>query len=162
MRAPMNRRRWLTPTSALLVGAMAGFAGFYGGVREEKANATGSGTPAPATSRAAASDARSAAGAGRTAGSFAGVITGTVSRVSGSTGYVEEASGSTVKVKLIAATTIRKSRSASEQAVRPGDSVTVQGTQERGGTIKSSSISDAGDDSTATSGQTGAASSSAG
>ncbi|HEY1517437.1 MAG TPA: hypothetical protein VGF91_13525 [Solirubrobacteraceae bacterium] len=45
--------------------------------------------------------------------------------------------------------------------VRPGDTVAIQGTEGRGGTIKPTSISDSGDDSTATgTTQAGAASSS--
>jgi hypothetical protein len=142
MTARRARRRWLTPTSAALLALLIGFAGFYAGVREEKANATGSAST-PSASRTAP---RSTPGRSSAAG---GLTVGTVSRIDGDTVYVKEASGKTLQVKLSSTTAISKSLSVSGRSVRPGDTVQVQGTQS-GATIKSSSISDSGDTSTST------------
>jgi P pilus assembly chaperone PapD len=85
-----------------------------------------------------------------------GVTVGTVTRIDGDTIYVKEGSGATVAVKLLPATTISKSQGVSSRAVRPGDSVTVKGTAGSGGAVKSTSISDSGDNSTATTTSTAA------
>jgi hypothetical protein len=161
-----RNRRWLTPTSAVLLAVALGFAGFYLGVREEKANATGSGS-APAISRTATTassssrSSRGAAAAPAAAGSGGGVTAGTVSRIDGDTAYIKESSGKTVQVNLLPTTAISKSLSVSGHSVRPGDTVAIQGTQGSDGAIKSSSISDSGNTSTTTtSSQTSAASSS--
>ncbi len=153
MKARRARRRWFTPTSAALLAIVLGFAGFYAGVREEKANATGSAST-PSASRTAP---RSTPGRSSAAG---GLAVGIVSRIDGDTVYVKEASGKTVQVKLSSTTAISKSLSVSGHSVRPGDTVSLQGTQS-GAAIKSSSISDSGDTSTTTTttSQTGAATS---
>ena len=148
-------RRWLTPTSAALLALALGFAGFYAGVREEKAHATGTGSTS-STSRTAAERSRSSRTSGGTGAAPAlgaaasGITAGTVTRVDGDTVYVKEASGATVQVKLVASTAIKKAQNVSSHTVRPGDTVTVQGTQGSGGTIKSSSISDSGNTDPAT------------
>jgi hypothetical protein len=142
MTARRARRRWFTPTSAALLAIVLGFAGFYAGVREEKANATGSASTPSASRTAARSTPSPAAAAG-------GLTVGTVSRIDGDTVYVKEASGKIVEVKLSSNTTVSKSLSVSGHSVRPGDTVQVQGTQS-GATLESSSISDSGDTSTTT------------
>ena len=152
---PARRRRRLTPTSVALLGVALGFAGFYAGVREEKTQATGSASTSSISRTAASrsSSSRTSAGAGATrppGGSASGVTAGTVTRVDGNTVYVKEASGATVQVKLLAATAINKTQDVSSHSVRPGDTVMVQGTQGSGGTIKSTSIGDAGNNSAAT------------
>lgn len=141
---PRRRRRWLTPGSTLLLALTLGFVGFYAGVREEKANATGSGSTGSSSPRSLPR-----AGAA-TPGAAGGVTAGTVSRVDGDTLYIKEPSGETVQVKLLSTTSINKSLSISGHSVRPGDTVTVQGTKGSGGTIKSSSIGDSGSTGTRT------------
>jgi len=149
---PRRRRRWLTPASAALLAIALGFAGFYAGVREEKAQGAGTAsTPsASRTSSARTSSAGAGTGAASASASASGITAGTVTRVDGSTVYVREASGATVQVKLLASTAIKKTQDVSSHTVRPGDTVVVQGTQGSGGTIKSGSISDSGNNSTAT------------
>ncbi len=131
-----RRRRWLTPMNTALVAIALGFAGFYFGVHEEKSQRAGTGSAREALPTAArAPD---------------GITVGTVTRVDGDTIYVKESSGATVTVKLLSATTISKSRTVSHDSVRPGDSVAVRGTEGSGGTIKSTSVTDSGGSSTAT------------
>jgi hypothetical protein len=136
----MRRRRWLTPTNALLVALAFGFGGLYVGIHAEKGQAASSGSTRVALPAA-----------GRSTG---GVTVGTVTRIDGDTIYVKEGSGATVAVKLVSATTISKSRSVSSRSVRPGDSVAVEGTAGSGGVIKSTSVSDSGDNSTTTTAST--------
>ena len=174
---PRRPRRWFTPTSAALLALVLGFAGFYAGVREEKTRATGSGSTlatgsrsapatgsgsapatgsgsAPATGSGSApatgSGSRRAVSPTAATGSAGGVTAGTVTRVDGDTVYVKESSGSTVEIKLLRTTAIDKSVDVSSHSVRPGDSVTIQGTRGSGGAITSTSISDSGNNSTTT------------
>jgi hypothetical protein len=136
----MRRRRWLTPTSAVLVAVAFGFGGLYLGIHAESGQAASSGStrvPLPAVGRGAD-----------------GVTVGTVTRIDGDTMYVREGSGATIAVKLLSATTINKSMSVSRRSIRPGDSVTIQGSAGSGGAVKSTSISDSGDNSTTTTAST--------
>jgi hypothetical protein len=162
-----RRRRWLTPTSVALLAIVLGFAGFYAGVREEKTQATGSASTSSISRTAAArsSSSRTSAGTGATpalGAAASGITAGTVTRVDGDTVYVKEASGATIQVKLLSSTAIKKTQGVSSRSVRPGDSVTIQGTQGGGGTITSTAVSDSGNNSTTTasSGQAAATTSS--
>ena len=56
-----------------------------------------------------------------------GASIGTVASLDGGTIYVKTVSGNTVKVKLVSATKVSKSLTVSRKALRPGDSVVVQG-----------------------------------
>lgn len=80
------------------------------------------------------------AGAGTTAS--AGVTAGTVTDVIGRTLYVTTASGSLVKVEVSPSTTIDRNASSSLGSLTPGDTVIVQGSTEKGGTVRASSIAD--------------------
>ena len=132
-------------TSTALLAVALGFAGFCAGAREEKATATGSGATRSASGAAAtpstSTGSQPAAGAPRTAiGSSSGLATGTVTRVDGDTVYIKSASGNTVHVRLLPTTTVSKSLSVSGHMVRPGDTVSIQGAEGRGNTIKPTSI----------------------
>ena len=59
----------------------------------------------------------------------------------GSTLYVTDASGNTVKITTSAASTVSKTVTTNLQAVRPGDTVVVRGTQQKNGSITAQSIS---------------------
>jgi hypothetical protein len=133
----------LTPGSTALLAVALGFVGFYAGVREEKASATGSGSTR-------ASPSRSPGAGAATTGSAGGVTAGTVTRVDGDTVYIKDPSGDTVQVKLLSTTAISKSLGVSGHSIRPGDTVAIQGAQVSDGTIKSSSMSDSGNTSTRT------------
>ncbi|MGO9888564.1 MAG: hypothetical protein ACLP0L_11740 [Solirubrobacteraceae bacterium] len=152
---PARRRRWLTPTSVALLAIALGFAGFYAGVREEKTQATGSASASSISRTAAArsNSSRTSAGTGAApalGAAASGITAGTVTRVDGDTVYVKETSGATVQVKLVSSTAIKKTQGVNSRSVRPGDSVTIQGTQGSGGTITSTSVSDSGNNSTTT------------
>ena len=67
---------------------------------------------------------------------------GTVTDIVGNTLYVTTSSGSLVAVKVSSSTTVDRNASATIAGLKPGDTVTVQGKKEKGGTVKATSISD--------------------
>ncbi|MHB8690697.1 MAG: DUF5666 domain-containing protein [Solirubrobacteraceae bacterium] len=149
------RRKLLTPATATLAAIATAAGGFYAGVRVEKGQTSGS-------SAVAGLGGGGGGGGGAGAGGFArlrallggglggggggggGGSAGTVSTVDGSTIYLSEATGNTVKVTLSSATKVSKSQSTSRHAVRPGDTIAVQGVTKPGGTIVATSVTDSG------------------
>jgi Domain of unknown function (DUF5666) len=107
-----------SPTTSA-TGRPAGFAGFagFGG-----AGAAAGGT----TGKAAAST---------------GVTSGTVTDIIGNTVYVTNSSGNLVKVTVSSTTTVDRNAASSVAGLRPGDTVTVQGSTATNGTVSAASIS---------------------
>ncbi len=164
------RRQWFNRRSAALLAVVVGAIGFYAGIRIEKSQLSGSsaagGTALP--SFAARAGGRAASAAGGRGGPPAGLgqfaaagngSAGTVTSVSGHTIYVRDLTGNTIAVKLSSATSITKSLKVSKGAVRPGDSVVVQGLKHGNGTLTASSLNDSG---ASTTGSNGAGSGSSG
>lgn len=130
------------------------------------AGAAGSGaTAAGSSARTAGAGARSggfggfAGGAG---GGFAGgnAAVGTVASVNGQTLVLTETSGNTVNVRLSSSTKISKNQSVSRHAIRPGDTIIVQGAANAKGTTVAASVTDSGASSTGSSSSASGASSS--
>jgi len=67
---------------------------------------------------------------------------GTVTDIVGNTLYVTTSSGSLIAVKVSPTTTVDRNASTTTAGLRSGDTVTVQGTKEKSGTVEASSISD--------------------
>ncbi len=116
----------------------SGAAGGTAGAAAAGSSAAGSASPTGAGA-GAASGARAPG-----AGGFGGASFGTVSSVRGGTMYVTESSGNTVKVKLSSSTKISKSLSVPKKAIRPGDTVVIQGLAGKNGTVTAASVSDSG------------------
>jgi uncharacterized protein DUF5666 len=163
---PGRRRRqfWGRGTAVLLALALAAI-GFYAGIRVEKGQLASSTTTlgtgasgSAAGGRAARLGAGAGAGSSGAAGGRAAALGGgggflggggnasfgTVSSVNGNTIYVQTATGNVVKVTLSSATKLTKSQAVSKSALRPGDTVVVQGVTGSGGTISATSVSDSG------------------
>jgi hypothetical protein len=149
------RRQFFNRKSAALVALITCAAGFYAGVRVEKGQVSGSSTALrlPGATGAAAGATRSGgAGPSRTGGfpSFAGgagggnASVGTVASVNGRTIVLTETSGNTVKVRLSPSTKITKNQAVSRHAVRPGDTIIVQGAPNARGTTVAASVTDSG------------------
>ncbi len=165
------RRNFFNRKSAALVAILTCAAGFYAGVRIEKGQiastpstftlpTSGSGASGAragaAGSAATAGGASRTAGAGGAAGGFAGLGSrlgaggagsasfGSVSTVDGRTLVVTEASGNTVKVKLSPSTKVTKSQSVPHSAIRPGDTVVIEGVPNSSGTVVAATVSDTG------------------
>jgi hypothetical protein len=153
-------RRRLGRGGLLLIALLVGAIGFYVGVRVEKGQIGGSstasagisapsGAPGGFSGRPGAGSLSRFPGAG---GAGGGTSIGTVASLDGRTIYLKTISGNTVKVKLVSATKVSKSLRVSRKALRPGDSVVVQGASGSNGTLTATSISDTGASSSGSSG----------
>ena len=150
-------RRRLGRVGALLIALLVGAIGFYIGVRVEKgqigsSSTAATGTLAPTGAPAGFSGRTGASPLFAGSGAAGGSSVGTVASLDGRTIYVKTVSGNTVKVRLVSATKVSKSLSVSRNALRPGDSVVVQGASGSNGTLTATSISDTGASSTSSSG----------
>jgi hypothetical protein len=118
---------------AARTGGTGGFGGFGGGTRTGAGTGTGTGTGAvPGAGAGAAS--------GGTGGS--GVTIGTVKLVDGSTLYVTDSSGNIVKVTTGASTKVTEARTGKVGDLQPGQSVTVRGSQNSGGDIAATAVTE--------------------
>jgi hypothetical protein len=132
------RRRWWGRKTAALAAVTILAAGFWGGIRVEKSQFGSTTTPTGSTAAGHAGFFGDAGGDGASAS------IGTVSSIDGNVIYLTDTSGNTVKVKLSSATKVTKSESVSKTAVRPGDTVAVQGVKGSNGTVTATSVSDSG------------------
>jgi hypothetical protein len=156
---PRPRRRVLAPVPVALLVVLMTACGFLVGARVEKGQASSSaaagGGPGAGTAalrgagQAGGGNAGSRAAAISGAGGFplagrsggAGSVTiGEVSYVRGSTLYVTDSQGTTKKVTTSAASRLTRSVSTNVRAIHPGETVVVQGSPGRGGSITASSV----------------------
>jgi hypothetical protein len=149
-RSPRPGLRLKYPTAVLLA-LLIGAGGFYGGAALQRSHGT------TGTSSAAASFARrfsSTGSSGITRGSFPGfssssAAAGIVTTIEGSTLYVTTSSGSLVKVILGKSTTYTRDAKSTASAIQPGDTVVVQGTTAKNGTVAATSVADTAADASA-------------
>jgi hypothetical protein len=148
----LRRRRRVSVLTAALVLGLVGAAAFIGGVEVQKHTGSSSSSGGGSAAASFASRFRGAGGAttgGTTpggaagaGGAFAGGATiGTVTVIKGSTLYVTDTGGNTVKVTTSAAARISKTVSTNLQAIHPGDTVVVGGTQQKNGDVAADTIS---------------------
>jgi hypothetical protein len=148
---PIRRRRLPLLTRLLLV-ALVAAGTFVVGVEVQKHYGGTSSSSATAGSTAGSFAARRAAfgraraggaagqfGGGGAAGAGGGATVGLITLIRGSTLYVTDFSGNTVKVKA-AGVKVSKTVSAPLKTLRPGDSVVVQATKQKDGSLKAASI----------------------
>jgi hypothetical protein len=128
---------------------LPGATGAAAGAARTGASRTGA-AGAAGTTRSGAAGASRTGGfpgfAGGAGGGFAGgsASVGTVASVNGRTIVLTETSGNTVKVQLSPSTKITKNQSVSRHAVRPGDTIIVQGAPNSKGTTVAASVTDSG------------------
>jgi Domain of unknown function (DUF5666) len=161
-----RRRQFFNRRSAALIAVITCAAGFYAGIRVEKAQLSssagaarsfsvpslGASTSQSSTSSASATGSRSGTTGGSPGGgAFPGgalgggnASIGTIASVDGNTIYLTDVSGNTVKVKLSSASKITKSQGVSKRALRPGDSVVIQGAKDSAGALSATTVSDSG------------------
>lgn len=143
--------------------AAAGASRTGGAARSSASGAAGSGAAAAGSSaRTAGAGARSGGFGGFAGAGFAGgnAAVGTVASVNGRTLVLTETSGDTVNVRLSSSTKISKNQSVSRHAIRPGDTLIVQGAANAKGTTVAASVTDSGASSTGSSSSGSGASSS--
>jgi len=134
--------RW--PVALLFVLLIAG-GGIWGGAALQRSQGSNSGSSALSAlaSRFGAAG-RTGSGSPTTRSGFPGVTgaaTGTVTEIKGSTLYVTNSSGSLVEVTLTPSTTVTRDAKTSVSGLTPGDTVVVQGTTAKNGTVTASSVS---------------------
>ncbi|MGO8723492.1 MAG: hypothetical protein ACLQRM_12265 [Acidimicrobiales bacterium] len=143
IRSPRSGLRLKYPT-AVLVALLIGAGGLWGGAALQRAHGT------TGASSGASSFARlfgSSGFSGVTRGSFPGVATtsaaaGIVTTIEGNTLYVTTATGGLVKVTLGKSTTYTREAKSTASAMQPGDTVIVQGTTAKNGTVTATSVAD--------------------
>lgn len=155
------RRRLLAPIPLSLIAVLLLACGFVAGVEVQKGQmSSSSGTGAGFASRLAAlggglpgggptgratgvSGARAGAGAsaGGNGAGGAGVTSGEVSYIRGSTIYVTNSQGNTIKVSASAGSKVTKTVTTKANSIHPGDTVVVLGSQAKNGAVTATSIS---------------------
>jgi hypothetical protein len=134
---PRPRRPVLTPLTGALGAVVLAGLGFIGGVEAQKHHGGSSGAATASSARAAFGQGAGGAGAG---GGGAAPTIGTISSTHGGTLYVKDSSGTVVRVKTTAASKVSRTASSSAHGVHPGDTVVVQGTTAKNGTITATRV----------------------
>ena len=127
---PRPRRKLLTPLTGALAAVVLAGAGFIGGVQVQKHHGGSSNAAAPTNARAAFAP----------GGGGAQPTIGTVSSAHGSVLYVKESSGTVVRVKTTSASKVTRAAASSARGVHPGDTVIVQGSTAKSGTITATRV----------------------
>jgi len=156
--------RLRVPTAVLLALLVAGGA-FWGGAALEKSHGSASsgfaglaarfgrgaaGSAASGSAATTGSSATSGSASKSTTGGFGGfggfggastaAATGTVTVVEGNTLFVTTSSGSIVKVTVGSTAKVTRNATANAASLKPGDTVVVQGTTSKDGTVTASSV----------------------
>ena len=135
---PRPRRRLVTPLTGALSAVVVAGLGFIGGVQVQKHHA---GSPTASAATGARFAARFGGGAGGAGGGGAAPTVGTVSSTHGSVLYVKDSSGTVIRVRTTAGSKVTRTATSGAGHVHPGDSVVVQGTTAKNGTITASRVS---------------------
>jgi hypothetical protein len=145
---PRPRRAGLTRAAIALSALLIATLGFIGGVEVQKrqgptgatANAAaGAGGAAPAGFQRGAGGPAAGGGAAPPGGA-SDVTVGTVSNKKGNVLYVKNSDGTVIKVKTGSSSTITRNAKTSAGAIHPGDTVVVQGSTAKSGTVTASRI----------------------
>ena len=141
---PAKGLRLPWPAAGLLVLLLA-FGGLWAGAYMQRSSSSSSSSASPFGGSfslpGGAASGRGTAGTGGFPGASSGGTSGTVTDIIGSTLYVTTASGSLVAVTVGTNATVDRNAKSSLSALHPGDTVTVQGTKAKDGTVTASSVS---------------------
>jgi hypothetical protein len=142
---PRPRRAGLTRAAVALSALLIATVGFIGGVEVQKGQGSTGGTANAAAGGAATAGFQRAGGGPAGGGSAppggdANFTVGTVSNKKGNVLYVKNSDGTVIKVKTSSSSTINRTAKASAGAIHPGDTVVVQGSASKGGTVTASRI----------------------
>ncbi len=148
------RRRLLAPLPLALLAILLIACGFIGGALVEKGQQSSSSAGGLSSRFAALRSATSATAAGSVAsagssargfaagGGFggAGLTTGEVAYIVGSTLYVTNSEGTTIRVNTSGGSTVTKTVKSTVSAIHPGETVVVTGSTGKNGAISAESI----------------------
>jgi hypothetical protein len=141
---PAKGLRLPWPVAGLLVLLLA-FGGIWAGAYMQRSSSSPTSASSPFGGSfslpGGAALGRGTGGAGGFPGASSSGTAGTVTDIIGSTLYVTTASGSLVAVNVGTNTTVNRNAKSSLSALQPGDTVTVQGTKAKDGTVTASSVS---------------------
>ena len=141
---PAKGLRLPWPVAGLLVLLLA-FGGIWAGAYMQRSSSSSSSSSSPFGGSfslpGGAASGRGTGGAGGFPGASSSGTAGTVTDIIGSTLYVTTASGNLVAVTVGTNTTVNRNAKSSLAALQPGDTVTVQGTKAKDGTVTASSVS---------------------
>jgi hypothetical protein len=142
---PAKGLRLPWPVAGLLVLLLA-FGGLWAGAYMQRSSSSSSSAASPFGSSFSIPGGATAAGRGTGGpsgfpGASSSAASGTVTDIIGNTLYVTNASGNLVAVKVGTNTTVDRNAKSSLSALQPGDTVTVQGTKAKDGTVTASSVS---------------------
>lgn len=140
-RGPAKGVRFRWPAAILSALLIAG-GGIWGGAALQRNQ--GSSTTSVASGLASRFGTARGAGAspfGGAGSSSGAAASGTVTEIKGSTLYITNASGNLVEVNLLPSTTATRNAKASVNDLKPGDTVVVQGTKNKNGTVTAASVS---------------------
>jgi hypothetical protein len=127
--------------TAILLALLLAAGGLWGGSLLQKHQGGATGATALGAARAGFPRTGAAGATGTRAGATSSATTGTVTDIIGNTLYVTDSSGSLVKVTLSSSATVTRNAKSSLSALKPGDTVTVQGTTPKDGSMTASSVS---------------------
>jgi hypothetical protein len=141
---PMRRRRFAFGRAPMALSAVLILAlGFIGGVEVQKHQGTTSASSAAASPAAFAGGARGGGFAGALGGGAGGTsdfVTGTVANKKGGYIYVKDSDGNLVRVKTSSSSTITRNTKTHTASIHPGDTVVVQGTKSKNGTVTATRV----------------------
>lgn len=141
---PAKGLRLPWPVAGLLVLLLA-FGGLWAGAYMQRSSSSSSSSASPFGGSfsfpGGAASGRGTGGAGGFPGASSSGTAGTVTDIIGSTLYVTTASGNLVAVTVGTNATVDRNAKSSLAALQPGDTVTVQGTKAKDGSVTASSVS---------------------
>jgi hypothetical protein len=143
---PRPRRAGLTRAAIALSAVLIATLGFIGGVEVQKHQGSTGGSANAAAGGAAPAGFQRPGGGSAAGGGFAppggdaNVTVGTVSNKNGNVLYVKNSDGTVIKVKTGSSSTINRTAKASVGAIHPGDTVVVQGSPSKSGTVTATRI----------------------
>ena len=141
---PAKGLRLPWPVAGLLVLLLA-FGGLWAGAYMQRSSSSSSSSASPFGGSfsfpGGAASGRGTGGAGGFPGASSSGTAGTVTDIIGSTLYVTTGSGSLVAVTVGTNATVDRNAKSSLAALQPGDTVTVQGTKAKDGSVTASSVS---------------------
>jgi hypothetical protein len=133
----------LTLPTALALAVVFVAAGFWGGAVLEKSGGPSSAGTASAVARFRAGQARAGAASPGAGASVA--TTGTLSVVDGKSLYLLTSAGTLLKVSVGSSATVTRNGKTGAAALRPGDTVIIQGSTEKNGDLDASSVAATGE-----------------
>ncbi|MGO9344413.1 MAG: DUF5666 domain-containing protein [Acidimicrobiales bacterium] len=139
-RGPAKGIRMAWPVAVLFVLLIAG-GGIWGGAALQRSQGSTTGASSIASALASRfAGARGSTGARSFGSGSTAAATGTVTEIQGSTLYVTNASGNLVEVKVNPSTTVTRNAKTKLSGLAPGDTVVVEGTTAKNGTVTAASV----------------------